>query len=162
MPNAFTILGPSPAPPMVCGEITLCFDSDRTAGELLKIIPLRPTELVSRSETRYNPIEHRQNPGFWTYKAEKSQSFDTEPLFRQLADMLRRHERAFRQATQEYAPCKMFVRLYAEVQQPGDFPAIRIPPELSGILAALGATLDVVVEDGSDATCRWIEENAHA
>ena len=33
---------------------------------------------------------------------------------------------------------------------------------MSGILAALGATLDVVVEDGSDATSRWIEENAHA
>ena len=100
MPNTFTILGPSPAPPMVWDEITLCFDSDRPAGDLLKIIPLRPTELVSRSETRFNPLEHCQNPGFWTYKTEKSQSFDTEPLFRQLADMLRRHERAFRQALQ--------------------------------------------------------------
>ena len=84
MPNTFTILGPSPAPPMVWDEITLCFDSDRPAGDLLKIIPLRPTELVSRSETRFNPLEHCQNPGFWTYKTEKSQSFDTEPLFRLL------------------------------------------------------------------------------
>ena len=162
MPNNFTILGPSPAPPMVWGEITLCFDSDRPAGDLPEILPIRPAELVSRSETRYNPTEHRQNPGFCTYKAGKSQSFDAEPIFRQLADMLRRHEQAFRQAMREYAPCEMFVRLYAEVQQPGNFPAIRIPPELSGILAALGATLDVVVEDGSDATSRWIEENAHA
>lgn len=71
MPNNFTILGPSPVPPMVWGEITLCFDSDRPAGDLPEILPIRPAELVSRSETRYNPTEHRQNPGFLTYNAEK-------------------------------------------------------------------------------------------
>lgn len=142
--------GPPPAPPIIWGEICLCFRCDRSARDLLDIIPIIPTKLASRSETKYNPIEQCQNPGYWIYETAKECSFETAALFQNLDDLLKRHMETFQKAKQQFAPCDMFVRLYVQVCQQDEFPTIRISSDMNGTMAALGAYLDIIVEDVSE------------
>ena len=138
-----------PMPPNVYGEIVLCFDCNRPVDALNGMIGIPARDAKRLQDTRINPITKRRNPGYWRYRTKvfSCPDFDCEPLFALLNDLLTAHMEGLKSAMQQYAPCDAFVRVYAELQQQGDYPAIRLSPELLSAIASLKAYVDVIITD---------------
>lgn len=135
-----------PVPPVIYAEIVLCFDYDFPVSVLNGILGIQATGLKRQCETRINPITHLPNPGYWEYRTKEFSSFDCDPLFALLQDLLSELTSNLEQVFVQYLPSDFFVRIYVEVQQENEFPAIRVTPQLLSTMTALNASLDIIVE----------------
>ena len=143
------ILDHPPVPPTVYGEITLCFAQDFPVESLDSIIGLPASRSQSLHDTRINPVTKQHNPGYWSYrtKAQSAKGFDCTPLFDSLAELISTHEAGLRQTFTQYGPYDFIVRIYIDVQEQGEYPAIAFPPLFLKQLSELAATLEVIVTD---------------
>lgn len=57
-----------PTPPMIFGEICMCFDYDFDMKLIDSTIGIRSSEAMRKSKTMFNTITGDNNPGYWLYK----------------------------------------------------------------------------------------------
>ena len=136
-----------PIPPTIYAEISLCFDCDFPMDSLNDIIGLKATETKRKSETKINSITHNPNPGYWLYRTEEFTSFNCDLILDTLNALLSAHAEGLSQAVQQHKPSDLFVFIYVLVQQEGEYPAIRLNPQILSTLSSLNAIVDIIVED---------------
>lgn len=149
------ILDHHPIPPNVYGEIVLCFDCNKPINSLNDIIGIPAQDVKRLQDTRINPITKRHNPGYWVYRTKvfSCPDYDCEPLFMLLNDLLTMHMEGLKKAMHQYAPCDVFIRIYADIQQQGEYPAIRLSSALLSTIVSLDACIDVIIADDFDCGC---------
>ena len=144
-----------PLPPIMFAEIDFCFDCEFDTEFLNGVLQLEATETMQRNNTRINPITGCPNPGYWTYRTQEFVSFDCTQFFSLISDLLANHSFGFSKVIDHYTDCEIYLRIYFLIQQEGQFPAIRITPQILHMFSTQNMTVDIIVDNDyvSDKDC---------
>lgn len=143
----FQVVPSVPMKPVIFARICLCFDCDFQMDSLNDLIGLQATDVKLQSETRINPLTHKQNPGYWAYYTKRFSTFDCAPFLMSLNQLLISHAQGFRRALEQHQPGEIYIYIRVLVQQEDQYPSIRLTPQLLSTVLSLNAFLDIIVEN---------------
>lgn len=134
-----------PIPPVMFCEICMCFDYDFDVNVLDKVIGLKSDEAVRKSETMFNNVSMDNNPGYWTYKTDKFETFEFEGLTTEISRILMANREGFLKAYNEYNPSSFFIRIWICVKESDEYPVINFSRRIINILFSMNIEIDIVV-----------------
>ncbi len=134
-----------PIPPVISGEICMCFNYDFDINIIDNIIGIKASEAVRKSKTRFNTIIKDNNPGYWSYKIRDFNTFECGELANNINEILLRNYSGFMMAYYKYRPTDFFVRMLIGIKKSGEYPAIGFDKKVLETFAQMGIRIDISV-----------------
>lgn len=133
-----------PTPPMIFGEICMCFDYDFDMKLIDSTIGIRSSEAMRKSKTMFNIITGDNNPGYQLYKTSCLYTFECEELIDKINGILANYYDGFSEVFRKYNPSDFIIRIWVGVKESGEYPVIRFEKETLKMLGLMGAKIDVI------------------
>lgn len=134
-----------PTPPMIFGEICMCFDHDFDMELIDSTIGIRPSEAMRKSKTMFNAITGDNNPGYWSYKTSCLYTFECGEVISEIDRILADYYDRFLEVFHKYNPSDLIIRIWVGVKESGEYPAIRFEEETIKMLSLMGAKIDIIL-----------------
>ena len=134
-------------PAKIYGELCICFEWDFPINEITSILKLQPRCAQRYADTRVNPFEGTQNPGYWEYRSEIVSDFSCEIVVQELQNIFVNYMKELQIVKVQYHPSDIFIRIYAEIEGEADYPVIRIPNSIMKYIVELGADVDIILSN---------------
>ena len=144
MKSVFNKIDP-PISPIIYGEICMCFDYDFDIKFIDNIIGVQHNEAVRKSDTMFNTTIGDNNPGSWSYKTDRSCTFESETIIDEISNILTKYQDKFMEACHKYNPSDFFVRIWVGVREEGEYPVIEFGKKVINILSSMGIRVDIVL-----------------
>ena len=106
---------------------------------------IQQNEAVRKSDTMFNTTIGDNNPGYWSYKTDRSCTFESETIIDEISNILTKHQDKFMEVCYKYNPSDFFVRIWVGVREEGEYPVIEFDKKVINILSTMGIRVDIVL-----------------